>query len=144
MATQIFVNLPVKDLNKSVNFFTQLGYQFNQQFTDENATCMIVGENIYVMLLVEPFFKTFIKKEIVDATKSTETIICLSADSREEVDEMVRKAVSAGGTITREPEVHSFMYGHGYQDLDGHLWEVMYMDPSGVMPEQPVAEASAH
>ncbi|GAB2453540.1 extradiol dioxygenase [Hymenobacter qilianensis] len=142
MATQIFVNLPVKDLFRSVEFFTKLGYRFNQQFTDENATCMIVGENIYVMLLVEPFFQTLTKKEIVDATKSTEAIICLSADSREQVDEMISKAVNAGGTITREPEDHGYMYGHGYQDLDGHLWEVMYMDPSTVMPEQPVAEAS--
>jgi len=86
MATQIFVNLPVKDLNKSIAFFTKLGFSFNPQFTDENATCMIISDNSFVMLLVEPFFRTFTKKELVDATKSTELIICLSADSRQQVD----------------------------------------------------------
>lgn len=133
MATKIFVNLPVKDLYKSIEFFTKLGYTFNPQFTDEKATCMIVGEDIFVMLLVEPFFKTFTKKEIADATKSTESIICLSADSREKVDEMVSKAVEAGGTTYKEPQNHGeFMYGHGYQDLDGHLWEIMWMDPAAI------------
>ena len=132
MATKIFVNLPVKDLNRSVEFFTRLGYKFNPQFTDEKATCMIIGEDIFVMLLVEEFFKSFIKKEIADTTKSTESIICLSADSREKVDEMVKKAVDAGGTIFKEPQDHGFMYGHAYQDLDGHLWEIMWMDPSAV------------
>ena len=143
MATQIFVNLPVKDLNKSVAFFTHLGYQFNQQFTDENATCMIVGENIYVMLLVEPFFQTFTKKAIADATQNTEAIICLSADSREQVDEMISKAVAAGATTPNPVQDQGFMYGHGYQDLDGHLWEIMYMDPAAIQQEQPVAAASA-
>ena len=128
MATQIFVNLPVKDLDKSVTFFTKLGYTFNPQFTDENATCMIISETIYVMLLVEKFFKTFTPKEIADTTKSVESIICLSADSREEVDALISKAVEAGGTTYKEPQDHGFMYGHSYQDLDGHLWEVMYMD----------------
>lgn len=132
MATKIFVNLPVKDLTRSVEFFTKLGYKFNPQFTDEKATCMIVGEDIFVMLLVEEFFKTFIKKEIADTAKTAESIICLSADSREKVDEMVNKAVAAGGTIYKEPQDHGFMYGHAYQDLDGHLWEIMWMDPSVV------------
>ncbi|MGV3559819.1 VOC family protein [Larkinella arboricola] len=132
MATQIFVNLPVKDLNKSIEFFTQLGYTFNPQFTDENATCMVISDTIYVMLLVEPFFKTFTKKEIADATQTTEAIICLSADSREEVDALVSKAVAAGGTTPNEKQDQGFMYGHGFQDLDGHLWEIMYMDPSAV------------
>jgi predicted lactoylglutathione lyase len=143
MATQIFVNLPVKDLNKSVEFFTKIGYKFNAQFTDENATCMIISDTIYVMLLVEPFFQTFTKKQIVDATTSTEAIICLSADSRERVDELISKAVAAGATTPRDPEDHGYMYGHGYQDLDGHLWEVMYMDPAAVQQEQPTAETSA-
>lgn len=143
MATMIFVNLPVKDLNKSVEFFTKIGYQFNAQFTDENATCMIISDTIYVMLLVEPFFQTFTNKKIVDATTSTEAIICLSADSREQVDELISKAVAAGATTPRPPQDHGYMYGHGYQDLDGHLWEVMYMDPAAVEQEQPVAEASA-
>lgn len=130
MATQIYVNLPVKNLQKTVDFFTGLGFSFDPTFTDENATCMIVGENIYVMLLVEPFFKTFTRKELVDATKSTEVILCLSAESREKVDEMVNKALAGGGTAPNPKQDHSYMYGHGFQDLDGHLWEVMYMDMS--------------
>lgn len=132
MATQIFVNLPVKDLNKSIEFFTKLGYTFNPEFTDENATCMIVSENIFVMLLVEPFFKTFTKKEISDATKTTEAIICLSADSREKVDEMINNALEAGATTPNDKQDQEFMYGHGFQDLDGHLWEFMFMDPSAM------------
>ena len=132
MATKIFVNLPVKDLNRSVEFFTKLGYKFNPQFTDEKATCMIVGDDIFVMLLMEEFFKTFIKKEIADATKTAESIIGLSADSRAEVDEMVNKAIAAGGTTYKEPQDHGFMYGHGFQDLDGHLWELMFMDESAI------------
>lgn len=130
MATQIFVNLPVKDLKRSVQFFTKLGYTFDPQFTDDNATCMIVGENIFVMLLVESFFKTFTKKAVCDATRSTEVLMGLSADSRAKVDELVAKAVAAGGTTPTEPKDHGFMYQHGYQDLDGHLWELFYMEPS--------------
>ena len=130
MATQIFVNLPVKDLKKSVQFFTKLGYTFDPHFTDENATCMIVGENIFVMLLVESFFKTFTRKAICDATKSTEVLMGLSTESRAKVDEIVAKAVAAGGTTPMEPKDHGFMYQHGYQDLDGHLWELFYMDPN--------------
>lgn len=136
MATKIFVNLPVKDLNRSVAFFTELGYQFNPQFTDENATCMIISDDIFVMLLVEPFFKSFTKKEIADAHKSTESIICLSANSREEVDSLVSKAIAAGGTAPNEKQDHGYMYGHGYQDLDGHLWEVMWMDPNAANQNQ--------
>lgn len=132
MDTKIFVNLPVKNLDRSVEFFTTLGYTFNQQFTDENATCMIIGEDIFVMLLVEKYFKTFIKKEIADASKTTEVLICLSADSREKVDEMVNKAVAAGGIVYKEPQDHGFMYVHAYQDLDGHLWEIMWMDPAAI------------
>ena len=97
MITNIFVNLPVKDLNKTVEFFTKLGFTFNPQFTDENATCMIVGKDIFVMLLVEKFFKTFTKKEISDTTKNTEAIVALSAQSREEVDQMMEKVINAGG-----------------------------------------------
>ena len=132
MATKIFVNLPVKNLSKSIEFFTRLGYTFNPQFTDETATCMIVSEDIYIMLLTEEKFKMFTKKEIADATQSTEAIICLSADSREKVDEMINKALEAGGTTPNEKQDHGFMYGWGYQDLDGHLWEVMWMDPGAV------------
>jgi uncharacterized protein len=132
MATDIFVNLPVRDLNKSVEFFTKLGYQFNAQFTDETATCMIVGEHIFVMLLTHDKFKTFTPKAICDATKSTEVLVCLSTGSRAKVNEMVGKAVGAGGTTYNKPQDHGFMYGHGFQDLDGHIWELIYMEPSAV------------
>jgi uncharacterized protein len=132
MATQIFVNLPVKDLNKSVEFFTKLGYEFNSQFTDENATCMIVAENIFVMLLVEKFFKTFTPKEICDTAKSAEVLVALSFESRAEVDAMIAKAIAAGGTTYNEPQDHGFMYQHGFQDLDGHIWEIFFMEPSAV------------
>ena len=127
MPTQIFVNLPVKDLDRSVAFFTALGYSFNPQYTDENATCMIVDENIFVMLLVEPYFKTFIKKELCDARRSTEVIVCLSADSRDAVDALVRKAIEAGGKAPAEARDHGFMYQHGFEDPDGHLWELVHM-----------------
>ncbi|MBW4423700.1 MAG: VOC family protein [Nostoc desertorum CM1-VF14] len=132
MSTQIFVNLPVKNLNQSIKFFTQLGFEFNPQFTDETATCMIVSESIFVMLLTHEKFKTFTPKEICDATKSTEVLVCLSSDSREQVDEMIRLAVAAGGTTYNEPQDHSFMYGHGFADLDGHIWEIVYMEPSAI------------
>lgn len=130
MSTKIFVNLPVKNLKQSIEFFTRLGFQFNPQFTDETATCMIVSEDIFIMLLTHEKFKTFTSKEICDATKSTEVLVCLSSESREKVDEMVRKAVAAGGTTYDEPQDHGFMYGHGFQDLDGHIWEIIYMEPS--------------
>jgi predicted lactoylglutathione lyase len=132
MSRQIFVNLPVKNLSKSIDFFTQLGYKFNAQFTDDTATCMIVSDTISVMLLTEAKFKTFTPKAICDATKSTEVLVCLSCESRAEVDEMVRIAVSAGGTTYNEPQDHGFMYAHGYQDLDGHIWELVYVEPEAV------------
>jgi predicted lactoylglutathione lyase len=132
MATQIFVNLPVKSLNKSVDFFTKLGFKFNPQFTDETATCMIVAEDIFVMLLTEAKFKSFTPKQICDATKSTEVLVCLSSESRAKVDDMVRKAVAAGGSTYNEPRDHGFMYQHGFQDLDGHIWEPIYMEPGAV------------
>lgn len=132
MTRKIFVNLPVKDLNQSVDFFTKLGFNFNAQFTDETATCMIVGEDISVMLLTHDKFKTFTPKAICDATKSTEVLVCLSSESREAVDDMVRKAVAAGGTTYNEPQDYGFMYAHGFQDLDGHIWEIMYMEPTVV------------
>jgi hypothetical protein len=133
MTRQIFVNLPVKDLNKAIEFFTRLGFTFNPQFTDENATCMIVGDNIFVMLLVEDFFKTFIKKEICDATKSTEVLLALSAESREMVDEMVSKAIEGGGMEPRGPQDHGWMYGRSFEDIDGHIWEILYMDESALI-----------
>jgi uncharacterized protein len=127
---QMFINLPVKDLQASIAFFTKVGFEFNPQYTDEFATCMIVGDNIFVMLLVEKRFKEFIKKDIVNAATSTEVIICISADSREQVDDMVNKALSAGGKPSNEPIDHGFMYGWSFQDPDGHLWEVVHMDES--------------
>ncbi|MBA3514526.1 MAG: VOC family protein [Pyrinomonadaceae bacterium] len=132
MTTKIFVNLPVKNLNKSIEFFTELGFTFNPQFTDETATCMVVSEDIFVMLLTHEKFKTFTPKEICDATKSNEVLVCLSSESRREVDEMVRKAVTAGGTTYNEPQDHGFMYAHGFQDLDDHIWELIYMEPSAL------------
>jgi predicted lactoylglutathione lyase len=135
MATQIFVNLPVKDLNKAIAFFTRLGFTFNPQFTDENATCMIVGKDIFVMLLVEKFFKTFTSKEICDTAKNVETIVALSAESREKVDEMMSKAIEAGGKEPRKPQDQGWMYGRSFQDIDGHLWEIFYMDESGAKKE---------
>jgi uncharacterized protein len=132
MTRQIFVNLPVKDLNKSIEFFTKLGFTFNQQFTDENATCMIVGENIFAMLLVEEYFKTFTPKEICDTSKSAEVLVALSFESRAEVDEIVGKAITAGGSTYKEPQDHGFMYQHGFQDLDGHIWEIFFMEPSAI------------
>jgi predicted lactoylglutathione lyase len=132
VATKIFVNLPVKDLKKSLEFFTKLDFTFNPQFTDETAACMIVSEDIFVMLLTEDKFKTFTPKAICDATKSTEVLVCLSAESRDKVNDMVHKAVAAGGTTYSEPQDHGFMYGHGFQDLDGHIWELIYMEPSAV------------
>lgn len=132
MAQQIFINLPVKDLKKSIDFFTRMGYSFNEQFTNEDATCMVVSDSIYVMLLVEKFFKTFTKKEIADATKTTEVILSLNAESREAVDEIMNKAISAGATVSGEPQDHGWMYQRGYQDPNGHLWEVFYMDTAAI------------
>lgn len=129
MANQIFVNLSMKNLTRSIEFFTRLGYHFNPQFTNDKATCMIVSDGIFVMLLVEEFFKTFTPNPLCDATKNTEVLLCLSCDSRGQVDELVRKAVAAGAGTPNKPVEHGFMYQHGYQDLDGHLWELVYMEP---------------
>ncbi len=132
MTTQIFVNLSVKDLPKSKAFFASLGYSFNPQFSNDDGACMVISDTIYAMLLTEPFFKKFTSKELVDAKKATEVLVCLSADSRAAVDEIVRKAVAAGGRIYNEPQDHGFMYGHGFEDLDGHQWEFAFMDPNYV------------
>src|SRR5688500_19091080 len=134
MATKIFVNLPVKDLNRSMEFFTRLGFKNNPQFTDHTATCMIVSDDIFVMLLTEAKFKTFTPKAICDATKNTEVLVCLSCASRDAVEEMVRKAVAAGGSMYAESKDYGFMYQHGFQDPDGHLWELVYMNPEAVQP----------
>jgi predicted lactoylglutathione lyase len=129
---KIFVNLPVKDLDRSVAFFTKLGYKFNPQFTDENATCMIVGDDIFVMLLVERFFQTFTPKPIADAKSNTEALVGLSVTSRDEVNRIVETALAAGARRYREPQDHGFMYQWGFEDLDGHIWEYFWMDPATI------------
>jgi predicted lactoylglutathione lyase len=134
MTRKIFVNLPVKDLKGSIQFFSQLGFTFNPQFTDETATCMIVSDDIYVMLLTEAKFQTFTPKTICDATRCTEVLICLSCESRSEVDDLVRNAQSAGGSTYAESKDYGFMYQHGFQDPDGHIWELVYMAPQTIQP----------
>ena len=128
MNKQIYVNLPVKDLERSKAFFGALGFSFNPQFTDQNAACMIVSEDIYVMLLTEPFFQGFTNKPVADARKSTEVLLCLSCDSRAAVDDMAARAKVAGGSWPNPPKDHGFMYQHGFEDLDGHMWELAYME----------------
>lgn len=132
VTNQIFVNLPVKDLRKSIEFFTGLGFSFNAQFTDDTATCMIVADNIFVMLLTERKFRLFTPNEICDATVSTEVLLALSMENRDRVDEMVRMAVAGGGKTYNEPKDHGFMYQHGFQDPDGHIWEIFWMDPTAI------------
>ncbi|MCI2422738.1 glyoxalase/bleomycin resistance/extradiol dioxygenase family protein [Saccharopolyspora sp. K220] len=127
MSIKTFVNLPVKDLGKSIEFFTALGFSFNQQFTDENATCMVISDEAYAMLLVEPFFKQFTKKELVDATKATEVVVALGVESRAQVDEMAEKAFAAGAQPANEPMDEGPMYTKSFQDLDGHIWELVHM-----------------
>ena len=135
MARKIFVNLPIKDMKRSQAFFRALGFDFNPQFTNEQGACMVVSEDIFVMLLVEPFFQTFIKKPISDARKATEVLVCLSCESRAEVDALVKKALDAGGTAPNTPQDHGFMYAHGFDDLDGHVWELVWMDPAAAPPQ---------
>ena len=139
----LFVNLPVKDLDRSVEFFTSLGFSFDPRFTDETATQMIVSDDAFVMLLVENKFKDFTKKELADATKQTEVIMALSAESREGVDELADKALAAGGSPANEPLEMGFMYGRSFQDPDGHLWEVIWMDPAAIEAESPAVSAQA-
>lgn len=129
-AKQIFVNLPVKDLKRSVDFFTKVGFEFNVNFTDESATCMIIGDNIYAMLLVEDRFQSFISKKISNAADTAEVIVALSVESREQVDLIVQAALDAGAKPYNDPQDHGFMYGWSFQDPDDHLWEVSYMDLS--------------
>ena len=132
MATQIFVNLAVKDLKRSMEFFRRLGFTFNSQFTDETAACMVIAGDIYAMLLPHPKFREFTRKEIADATRTTEVLTCLSVDSRAKVDEMVEAALATGATEAREAMDYGFMYGRSFNDLDGHIWEIIYMDPSNL------------
>ena len=129
---QVFINLAVRDLNRSMEFFRHLGFQFNPQFTDHNAGCMIVNENAFVMLLMEKFFRGFTKREICNTSSHTEGLFALSCNSRAEVDEMVNKAIAAGGKHAMDAMDHSWMYGWSFYDLDGHHWEVVWMDPKGM------------
>jgi len=129
---KLFVNLAVRDLKKSMNFFTKLGFEFNPKFTDDKAACMIISEEAFLMILAEPFFKTFTQKALCDTSSHTESLICISCNSRDEVNEMVNKAIAAGGKHAKDPMDHGFMYGWSFYDLDGHHWEVMWMNPSAV------------
>ena len=130
MPRNLYVNLPVKDLERTVDFFTALGFAFNPMFTDENATCMIVNDGTSVMLLVESYFATFTKKPLADAHAVTETLLAISVDSRAEVDEFVARALAAGANEYAEPKDYGFMYQRGIADLDGHQWEFFFMDES--------------
>jgi uncharacterized protein len=134
MATKrkVFINLAVSDLKRSMAFFTALGFTFNPKFTDDNAACMILSEEGYVMLLARPFFQGFTKKEICDTSSQTECLVALSCENRAEVDELVNKAIAAGGTHAMDAMDHGFMYGWSFYDLDGHHWEVMWMSPEAV------------
>ncbi len=125
---QIYVNLPVKDLPRSMAFFRSLGYTFNADFTNDSGACMVVSEgHIYVMLLTEAFFQTFIKKPVADARQATEVLVCLACESRADVDALVVKALAAGGQAPNAPQDMGFMYSHGFEDLDGHVWELVHM-----------------
>jgi predicted lactoylglutathione lyase len=135
MHKQIYVNLPVKDLARSRAFFSSLGFGFNPQFSNDQGACMIIGENIFAMLLAEPFFQGFTSKPIANARETTEVLTCLSCESREEVDALVANALAAGGRAPNPKQDHGFMYGHGFEDLDGHVWELSYMD-MGAIPAQ--------
>ncbi len=126
---KLFVNLAVRDLKKSMEFFSKLGFEFNPKFTDDKAACMIISEEAYVMLLTEPFFKTFTKRQLCDTTKQTEGLLALSCSNRAEVDEIVKRAIAGGGKPAMDPQDHGFMYGWSFYDLDGHHWEVLWMDP---------------
>jgi predicted lactoylglutathione lyase len=138
---KIFVNLAVRDLERSKDFFAKLGFAFNPQFTDDKAACMVVSQEAYVMLLKEPFFRTFTRKEICDTRRHTEGLFAVSCDSRGEVDEMVRKAVANGGHHAMAPIDHGFMYGSSFYDPDGHHWEVLWMDPAAI--EKPAGSSPA-
>lgn len=128
MSSRVFINLPVQDIDASMKFFAHLGFSFDQRFSSPDTLCMIISEHIYVMLLEQARFSTFTQKPICDARKHTEVLIGLDADSRDKVDEMVRKAVEAGGSVYAAPIDHGFMYSHSFEDLDGHQWELAYMD----------------
>jgi predicted lactoylglutathione lyase len=129
---KIFVNVPVRDLKRAQTFFSSLGFDFNPKFTDDKGACMVVSDEGYVMLLAEPFFKTFTTRQVCDTSRQTEALVALSCESRNEVDELMKKAVAAGGREAMPAQDHGFMYGKSFYDLDGHHWEVLWMDPKAV------------
>ena len=130
MHEQIYVNLAVDDLERSKAFFSTLGFSFEPRFTHEQAACLILGDNLYAMLLVKDLFKFFTRKSLCNPKESTEALLGLSCESRDEVDALVARALAAGGTVPRAPQDYGFMYGHGFEDIDGHLWELICMDPN--------------
>lgn len=132
MAKMIFINLPVKDLPSSIHFFKELGYSFNPQFTDDTATCMVISDTIYAMLLTHQKFSDFVPRPISDAKSYTEVITALNFESRQEVDTLVDKALQLGATENYAPKDYGFMYSRSFSDLDGHIWESFWMDPSHV------------
>ena len=127
---QIYINLPIRDIKRSMEFFSRLGFEFNPKFSDDNAACMVISDKAFAMLLTESYFKGFTRKQLCDTSKSTEGLFALSCESRAEVDEVVKKAIAAGATHAMDPQDHGFMYGWSFYDLDGHHWEVMWMDPA--------------
>jgi predicted lactoylglutathione lyase len=134
MARKIFVNLPVKDVTESVDFFARLGFEFNPQFTDDKSACMVVSEEAFVMLLADTLFQRFTSKDIADTAAHSEVIVALSASSRNDVDELVKTALANGGHRANDPISDGPMYGWSFQDIDGHQWEVIHMDPSAIQP----------
>ncbi|MGL4397923.1 MAG: VOC family protein [Hyphomicrobium sp.] len=132
MATKIFVNLPVKNLDQSIAFFKAIGFSFDPKFTDNTAACMVISNDIYAMLLTYPKFKEFTKKPIADAHKTTEVLASLSMDSKAKVDEVLSAAIAGGAAEFREAMDFGFMYGRSFNDLDGHIWEIFWMDPDHI------------
>jgi uncharacterized protein len=130
MSTKIFINLPVKDLARSTGFFTELGFSFDSRFTDENAACLVISDDIYAMLLTEPFFRNFTDKDLADTSTTAEAILALEVESRQRVDELAQRALVSGGSPAGEPMEQDGMYERSFQDPDGHLWEVFYLDPA--------------
>ena len=132
MSRKIFVNLPVKQLDRSMAFFKALGFTFNPQFTDETAACMVISDDIFAMLLTEQRFKDFTRKPVADATKTTEVLTALSLESRDEVNRIFEAALKAGATEAANAMDHGFMFVRSFNDLDGHIWEMFWMDPAHV------------
>ncbi|MBI2520835.1 MAG: glyoxalase/bleomycin resistance/extradiol dioxygenase family protein [Bdellovibrio sp.] len=129
MPKEVFINLPVKDLKRSMEFFSKVGFEFNQKMSSETSACMVIGENSYAMLQTESDFQDFTKKTLPDAKKSAEVFVCVTANSRNEVDQLVSKAVAAGATAPKQARIEGSLYGHIFEDLDGHIWDMIYIQP---------------